>query len=74
MTQFTEKKTVQPKSKLRTQGVQALFGLSMGVLISSFMLREEVTISLVSALFILLIAVISFIVSLMIHETGHAIG
>ncbi|MDZ5710780.1 M50 family metallopeptidase [Jeotgalibacillus haloalkalitolerans] len=74
MTQFTEKETVQPKSKFRTQGVQALFGLSMGVLISSFMLREEVSITILSVLFILLIAVISFVVSLMIHETGHAVG
>ncbi|WP_404406203.1 M50 family metallopeptidase [Jeotgalibacillus malaysiensis] len=74
MTQFTEKETVQPKSKFRTQGVQAIFGLLMGVLISSFMLREEVSITILSALFILLIAVISFVISLMVHETGHAVG
>ncbi|KIL42736.1 hypothetical protein KP77_33660 [Jeotgalibacillus alimentarius] len=74
MTQVTEKKTVQPKSRFRTKGIQALFGLLMGAMISSFVLREEVTITLTGVLFILLMAVISFIVTVMIHETGHAIG
>ncbi|AJD92840.1 hypothetical protein JMA_35230 [Jeotgalibacillus malaysiensis] len=74
MTQVTEKKTVQPGSKFKTQGVQALFGLLMGVLISSFVLREEVPITVTGVLFILFVALISFIISLLIHETGHAIG
>ncbi|MGD7045710.1 M50 family metallopeptidase [Jeotgalibacillus proteolyticus] len=74
MEQHSQKKSEQLLPKLAAKAGQLAGGAIVGVLIASYIIREDVAFSLNGVVYLLFIMVFSIILSVMIHETGHAIG
>lgn len=70
----TDSSTQKNKTNWKSQAGQLLSGGLFGFLLVSYYFRHDVTFSATSALLILVIAIISFIAGVIIHELGHAVA
>ncbi|MFC4355552.1 M50 family metallopeptidase [Chryseomicrobium palamuruense] len=68
------KKSSKKKINWLSQIAQFLIGGVLGILIVSYFFRHDVQITLWSVLLVMGVAALSFIVGIILHETGHAIA
>lgn len=72
--EFSDTPTQKNKTNWKSQAGQLIIGGLFGFLLVSFYFRHDVTFSAPSAFLILIIAIVSFIAGVIIHELGHAIA
>ncbi len=72
--EFSDTPTQKNKTNWKSQAGQLIIGGLFGFLLVSYYFRHDIMFSASGALLISVIAIISFIVGVIIHELGHAIA